>query len=789
EQYIPKNYNLNHNKVSKKEYKQPEDQQYYLNEDRIYYQHKNAFQNQKQNSQNFPKVLMVTEKPSIAKTLAEALSDGSSRQRQGYSKYLPVHEFQGNIFNQNAFIRITSVAGHVYSLDFTRDYSNWDRTDPIELFKAKTQKIESNPQQKVIKHLEQESKDCSYLVLWLDNDREGENICFEVKRICEPQMIKENTNKLQTLRAKFSSLTKKDLKEAYQKIIDPPNLNDCLAVDARQIIDLKVGVAFSRFQTTYFRKKYPDLNEKMITYGPCQTPTLGFCVRREDEIKSFKPKLFYRLLIQFRKKDEQIDTQAVFENGNIFNQQEANSLLTKIIKQKEGQVFDVFSEKGIKGRPEGLNTVQLLKMGSSYLHLSPQQTMHVAEKLYLQGFITYPRTESTSYAKNFPFEDICRSLCQLKNSQVSQDAQLLFRNGIYKPKQGVDIGDHPPITPTNYVPSNNQLRNEESNLYEYVCKHFMASISADCSFMKSQISINVNGLNFKCTGVQIINKGFIEIMDWISISENNLPIGILKGNKVEITTTRLEQEYQTPPGYLTETELINLMEKNKIGTDASLATHINTICEREYVKISGNNRQLIPSDMGRCLIKGYQLIDESLVLPEIRSQIENQVDQIAKGYSLFSSYYKNVEDQLVQAKPFSKCGQCKRFMKIIEKAGKFFCEQCQINLIVPTGGKYKIVGEKYCPYDGYQVVFFTSANPPNVSFDLCPKCYTQSPLIDSDQVTCSICTNEQCQYSTNNRKELYENVCFFCDEELSKELKITQYTEKKNRRNRKHTKK
>jgi DNA topoisomerase-3 len=66
-----------------------------------------------------------------------------------------------------------------------------------------------------------------------------------------------------------------------------------LAVDARQIIDLKVGVAFSRFQSLYLKKRFQNLNQKMITFGPCQTPTLNFCVERHEEIAGFVAQAFY----------------------------------------------------------------------------------------------------------------------------------------------------------------------------------------------------------------------------------------------------------------------------------------------------------------------------------------------------------------------------------------------------------------------------------------------------------------------------------------------------------------
>jgi DNA topoisomerase-3 len=101
------------------------------------------------------------------------------------------------------------------------------------------------------------------------------------------------------LRAKFSSITPQDIKRAMNKLVSPNEL-DAKAVDTRQELDLKIGCAFTRFQTRFFQGKYANLDSSVISFGPCQTPTLALCVKRHDDILSFQPDTFYTIFAKVR---------------------------------------------------------------------------------------------------------------------------------------------------------------------------------------------------------------------------------------------------------------------------------------------------------------------------------------------------------------------------------------------------------------------------------------------------------------------------------------------------------
>ncbi len=204
-------------------------------------------------------VLHIAEKPSIATSIAKGLCRGNYSEGGGRS--LPVHEFSDPSFPKaphatTCVHRVTSVAGHVFNVDFPTSYQSWDSVDPADLFHAPI--VKKPCKGSIVRHLSDCAKGVDFIVLWLDCDREGENIAFEVLECCMNNM--EGRNEYDRVyRAYFSAINPSDIQKAYHAL-GKPDRNQSLAVDARQELDLKVGVAFSRFQTRYFQGRYGDLD-------------------------------------------------------------------------------------------------------------------------------------------------------------------------------------------------------------------------------------------------------------------------------------------------------------------------------------------------------------------------------------------------------------------------------------------------------------------------------------------------------------------------------------------------
>eukprot|EP01052_Picozoa_sp_SAG31_P006552 SAG31_NODE_302_length_18087_cov_97.056982_16_plen_279_part_00 len=236
------------------------------------------------------RVLNVAEKPSVAKEVSNVLSGGRCSTEQGASRYNRIHRFEYQLHGVGRCqMEFTSVLGHLMELEFADPtLQSWGAVDPAVLFTAAVEKRVKGDQMDVQQNLQNLARHCDILVLWLDCDREGENIAMEVVESC-----RQVNPRIEARRARFSTLTQRDLQHACANLV-PPSLLDSYAVDARSEIDLRSGAAFTRLQTKRLQNKYEGL-DSLVSYGPCQFPTLGFIVDRYLEVQAFLPEPFWTL--------------------------------------------------------------------------------------------------------------------------------------------------------------------------------------------------------------------------------------------------------------------------------------------------------------------------------------------------------------------------------------------------------------------------------------------------------------------------------------------------------------
>jgi len=293
-----------------------------------------------------------------------------------------------------------------------------------------------------------------------------------------------------------------------------------------------------------------------------------------------------------------------------------------------------------RGRGEGdgplpLNTVVLLQKASELCGLSPGEAMMQAEQLYLKGFLSYPRTETTRYPQHFDKWGVLEQL-KVPDAPFSGLAHKVAELKIDGRTDGVDVGDHPPITPVKHATERQCKEPAAWELYKLVCRHFLATVSPDCMVNEVEVKLDLGGVPMAVKSKRQVQGTF----NWTHVTGTEVkddgPSGlenIKPGTRLAVSDTDLKQSASTVPEQLKESDLLALMEEHGVGTDATMAHHISNVISRSYVKLDKETRKLAPTGLGLALIHAYTLIDPGLVQPTVRAAIENAVNRVATGHA------------------------------------------------------------------------------------------------------------------------------------------------------------
>lgn len=235
------------------------------------------------------------------------------------------------------------------------------------------------------------------------------------------------------------------------------------------------------------------------------------------------------------------------------------------------QIVNVTQKPKTKWRPRAMDTIELEKLGSRKLKISAKETMTIAEKLYTQGIISYPRTETNMFSKEI-------DLRSLVNNHTAHPAWGAFANRVLEwqpaPHNGKKSDQaHPPIHPTKMVQN---LTGNEARVYELIVRHFLACVSRDAVGSETTVKAIVANEEFNAVGLCIYQRNYLDVYiyeKWNAKEIHEYQVG----NVFEPTELAMVAGNTSPPSLLTEADLIALMDKHGIGTDATHAEHINTV--------------------------------------------------------------------------------------------------------------------------------------------------------------------------------------------------------------------
>lgn len=354
------------------------------------------------------------------------------------------------------------------------------------------------------------------------------------------------------------------------------------AVAARIELDLRLGAAFTRMQTLALQAMIPVQGEergKLISYGSCQFPTLGFVVDRYLRVRNFVPEPFWYIKVAHKKDD--IEVKFNWRRGHLFDRMAVVIIFERCLLSKTAKVTKMAKKPTKKWKPLPLTTVELQKNGSRFLRMTSQDVMKIAEDLYTKGWISYPRTETDQFDPGMDLRALVNK--QTQDNHWGPFAQQLMNGGFKQPRQGRNNDKaHPPIHPVNYV-APTQLNDNERRVYEFVVRRFLACCSEDALGEATDIEIEYGGEIFHAHGLTVIARNYLDVYPYDKWESSQSLPQYAVGETFEPTEANMHDGETTAPSYLTEPELIALMDANGIGTDATMAEHIAKIKEREYV--------------------------------------------------------------------------------------------------------------------------------------------------------------------------------------------------------------
>ena len=633
-------------------------------------------------------ILIITEKPSQSRKIADALSEKKTKSKKtGQATAIEIERDGKQIF-------IAPAVGHLFTLEEktkTKTYPTYD----IEWIAMHKKNKAAKYTKDYINNIKALCKDATEIYIATDLDIEGETIGYNILRyICKKEDAK---------RMEFSTLTKESIIKSFENAKPHINKGRADAGVTRHILDFYFGINISRALMSAVKTAG---SFKTLSSGRVQGPALALLSERELEIKAFKSEPFW----QIRAIADSFE--AMYETEKIEDEKLAKKI-TEDCKGKSATVKEVERKEFKNNPPSPFNLTDLQIEAFKVFKYDPKRTQSIAQKLYEQAVMSYPRTSSQKLPKDIDLKAILKNLA--KNVHYKNSAEKILKTKV-KPNNGKkDDEAHPAIHPTGELPKT--LSPEETKIYDLVVKRFLATFGEPAIRETQTAILKIDKHNFIAKGSRTIEENWFEFYKpFVMIKEDILP-KLEKGENIKIKSIELDSKETQPPSRYNRVSVIKALEKKDLGTKATRAEIVENLYRRGYLE----EKRIEVTELGLTVIETLKKYCPRIISDKLTRHFEKEMEDIRKGSkkpdkvtgeaeeelnNIFDIYKKNEMDigkNLLQSirnsdtknSTFGKCPTCKDG-NIVMKKGKFgrflACDKypdCKTTFKVPQKGTIK----------------------------------------------------------------------------------------------------
>ena len=562
--------------------------------------------------------LIICEKNNAAQRVASILAKG--KYNKTFINRVPVFRFP---WNDTEGI-VVGLRGHILNFDYPKEFKNWN-IDDLEKLVA-TAPVKHTTASWIMNALQDLAKQVDTVIVATDFDREGELIGAEAISVMN---LKPD---IKVLRARFSALTGPEINGAFENLIELDH-NLAKAAEARQIVDLAWGAVLTRFMSTSTGK----LGADFLSVGRVQSPSLAIIVNREKEIENFDPQPFWEILADLDKEKHFFARHA---HGLFWEKEEADKVFEAAKDAKIAKVLEAESKTVPDRPPAPFNTTVFLAEASK-MGLSASRAMSIAERLYNDGLLSYPRTDNTVYPRTLPIRHI---LEKLTKSDLGKEAAEILAQEKLRPSRGkMQTTDHPPIHPVGAA-TKTKLKGDDWRVYELVVRRFLATLAPDAMIERGSALFDINGEQFEATGHETLEKGWQAYYPYFKFKDIFIP-KLEKGEEIPVVKVRGREGKTEPPRRYSQGTLIREMEKLGLGTKSTRHEIVQKLYDRNYVQGS----QMRPTIAGTVIVETLEENADMIVKPDMTSQLEEDMTQIADGKIDQKKVVKESQDMLASS--------------------------------------------------------------------------------------------------------------------------------------------